>query len=121
MNLIQENDLESPNLHQRKAVVLNGVEIFISDNEECANKFLDFIEQVVYLLELNLHTNGGAIELKVVIDCALNKPPYKTVFLSGLFDQETEYKILKAIQESTDMLVGCDFGKAIARITITNN
>lgn len=120
MNLIQNNDLASGHSYPRKNLILSGVEIFFSDNEDWAKKFLDFTGQVICLLESNLDFNGEPFDLKITIDHAPNKSAYKTIFLSGSFNQETEDQVLRIVQESANMLDGCDGGKAIARINVTD-
>jgi hypothetical protein len=86
-----------------KKVFLGGVEIYTSTENIPAEKFFDFVQQVVDSLESELGSEDENFHLKLQFRFYPDQNPKHHIHLNGLKNQQTRSKVVNVLQSSTNV------------------
>jgi len=86
-----------------KKVFLSGVEIYTSTENIPAERFFDFVQQVVDTLESELDSEDENYHLRLQFRFYPDQNPKHQIHLNGLKNQQTRNKVVDILQSSTSV------------------
>jgi hypothetical protein len=95
--------LSDPRVFMAKKVFLSGVEIYTSTENIPAERFFDFVQEVVDSLESELTAEDENFHLKLQFRFYPDQNPKHHIHLNGLKDRRTREKVVGVLQSSTNV------------------
>src|SRR5689334_22211004 len=92
-----------PRVFMTKKVFLSGVEIYTSTENIPAERFFDFVQEVVDSLESELDSEDENFHLKLQFRFYPDQNPKHHIHLNGLKNQVTRNKVVGVLQSSTNI------------------